>query len=352
MGAAETAPKSGKHGTVQQQYKKKETEVSLRLITFVLLMYKQLTSEQRYAISVLLQKEYKRNAIAQAIGVSASTITRELKRNTSSRGKYRWDKAQKAAEKRKHVCSQNAKISDTIKQHAIQCLTQKQWSPKQISGVLALDKIRISHETIYKIIREDKRNSGTLYIHCRHKMKHRKRPIGTVKSNIKNRLSIHQRPAEADGTRFGDFEMDTIIGKNNRDAILTIVERNTNMLFISLLKHGKEAKELSKEVVNILKPYKHILKTITTDNGSEFAAHEYITEKLGVKVYFADPYSSWQKGAVENANGLVRQYIEKGQNFDYVTEQQIAMIQKKINERPRQKLNFKTPKQCFYENCI
>ena len=145
-----------------------------------------------------------------------------------------------------------------------------------------------------------------------------------------------------------DFEMDLIVDSYNH-AILTVVERSTNMLFMTKLPHGKKSDPLAKELRKLLLPYKKHIKTITTDNGPEFAAHKLITQYLGTVVYFADPYASWQKGAIENANKLIRQYISKQANFDDFTDKKIAMKQKKINRRQRQKLNFQTPKCEFYK---
>lgn len=301
-------------------------------------MYKQLTSEQRYTISVLLSKGLKKKEIAEAIGVSNSTITRELQRNSSKRGVYKWEIAQKQAEKRSKRTPGNRAISKAIWSSVKHYLVDKQWSPEQISGYLAKDGIKISHETIYAWIREDKRNRGTLYKHLRHRLKHRKKYVGAGRSCIINRKSIHERPAEADGKRFGDLEMDTIVGPNNQQAIVTLVDRNTNMLFMKKLKYGKDAKNLALTVIEMLKPIKKKLKTITTDNGKEFSAHEIISEALGVDVFFTDPYSSWQKGAIENANGLIRQYIPKKVSFNDYDDKDIKDIEEKINRRPRKKL--------------
>ena len=310
-------------------------------------MYKQLTSEQRYTISVLLSKGLKKKEIAEAIGVSNSTITRELQRNSSKRGVYKWEIAQKQAEKRSKRTPGNRAISKAIWSSVKHYLVDKQWSPEQISGYLAKDGIKISHETIYAWIREDKRNRGTLYKHLRHRLKHRKKYVGAGRSCIINRKSIHERPAEADGKRFGDLEMDTIVGPNNQQAIVTLVDRNTNMLFMKKLKYGKDAKNLALTVIEILKPLKKKLKTITTDNGKEFSAHEIISEALGVDVFFTDPYSSWQKGAIENANGLIRQYIPKKVSFNDYDDKDIKDIEEKINRRPRKKLGFETPIERF-----
>lgn len=310
-------------------------------------MYKQLTSEQRYTISVLLSKGLKKKEIAEAIGVSNSTITRELQRNSSKRGAYKWEIAQKQAEKRSKRTPGNRAISKAIWSSAKHYLVDEQWSPEQISGYLAKDGIKISHETIYAWIREDKRNRGTLYKHLRHRLKHRKKYVGAGRSCIINRKSIHERPAEADGKRVGDLEMDTIVGPNNQQAIVTLIDRNTNMLFMKKLKYGKDAKNLALTVIEMLKPIKKKLKTITTDNGKEFSAHEIISEALGVDVFFTDPYSSWQKGAIENANGLIRQYIPKKVSFNDYDDKDIKDIEEKINRRPRKKLGFETPIERF-----
>ena len=296
---------------------------------------------------MLLSKGLKKKEIAEAIGVSNSTITRELQRNSSKRGVYKWEIAQKQAEKRSKRTPGNRAISKAIWSSVKHYLVDEQWSPEQISGYLAKDDIKISHETIYAWIREDKRNSGTLYKHLRHRLKHRKKYVGAGRSCIINRKSIHERPAEADGKRFGDLEMDTIVGPNNQQAIVTLVDRNTNMLFMKKLKYGKDAKNLALTVIEMLKPIKKKLKTITTDNGKEFSAHEIISEALGVDVFFTDPYSSWQKGAIENANGLIRQYIPKKASFNDYDDKDIKDIEEKINRRPRKKLGFETPIERF-----
>ena len=186
------------------------------------------------------------------------------------------------------------------------------------------ESIGVSHQCIYNLIHAD--TTGELARHTRHKLKYRRRPKHKP-FLIADRTSIHSRPEQADGKRFGDFEMDLIEDSHNH-AILTIVECSTNMLFMTKLAHGKKSEPLAK-VVRRLLPYKKHIKTITTDNGPEFAAHKLITKYLGTVVYFADPYASWQKGAIENTNKLIRQYIPKHTNFDEVTKKKIASIQKK-----------------------
>ena len=312
-------------------------------------MYKQLTSEQRYTISVLLQNRTKQKEIAKAINVSPSTVSREIRRNSGVRGRYNWETAQANAVQTKRRKPGNHSIDKEVMEEARHLLVTEQWSPEQISGVLAKDGKYISHETIYRMIRKDKAEGGTLYKHCRHKLKRRARPVGGRRISIPNRTSISERPAEVDGKRFGDFEMDTIVGRGNHGAIVTLIERSTSMLFMRKLKKGKNAKELARTVIHLLSPFKEHVKSITTDNGTEFACHEMIGKSLGVTIYFADPYASWQKGAIENANGLIRQYVPKTETFEHVSHQQITKYSKKINIRPRKKLEFKTPHECFYE---
>lgn len=312
-------------------------------------MYKQLTSEQRYTISVLLQNRTKQKDIAKAINVSASTVSREIRRNSGVRRHYNWETAQANAVQTRRRKPGNRSVDKDVMEEAKCLLITEQWSPEQISGVLAKDGKYISHETIYRMIRKDKAEGGTLYKHCRHKLKHRTRPVGGKRISIPNRTSISERPTEADGKRFGDFEMDTIVGRGNHGAIVTLIERSTNMLFMRKLKNGKNAKELARTVIHLLSPFKDHIKSITTDNGTEFACHEMIAKSLSVTIYFADPYASWQKGAIENANGLIRQYVPKKETFEHISQQQITKYSKKINMRPRKKLDFKTPQDCFYE---
>ena len=203
-------------------------------------------------------------------------------------------------------------------------------------------------------MKEDRLAGGTLFECLRHKGHRRKaNPYrGASASNIPHRTSISERPAEADGKRFGDWEMDLIIGKNGYQAILVLVERSTGYVILHRLKHGKKAKELALEVGRLLFAYRaEGVLTITTDNGSEFSQHQLITKVLkGVTVYFTDPYSSWQKGLVEYSNKLIRQYIPKGSDFDEISPHKLMEIQKKLNARPRKKLDYSSPKCEFFKH--
>ena len=261
---------------------------------------------------------------------------------------HRCDSANHAhtlAEEAKERIKRNRTMAPHIGRLVVQKLTQDQWSPEQISGWLRKTKgLQISHETIYRRIWWDKAQGGSLYLYCRHQLKHRARHTGGCLSRIPHRVSIHQRPPQADGSTFGDFEMDTVISADSKAVLLTIVERSTNYIWMELLPLGKNAKALSRRVVALLKLYKGKIRSITTDNGTEFVDHEYITQQLGAPVYFADPYASWQKGCIEYHNKLIRQYLPKKEDFKGTSPRRILEIQDKINNRPRKKLGYETPK--------
>ena len=335
---------------------KKETEVSRRLTNFVLSMnYHQLTSEQRSQIFALLQRNTPIKEIARIVGCSESTVSRELKRNSKEKCNYLWDKAHAKAMARRGRTTSNRKLDDIL-EWRIKELIREDWSPEEIRGVLAKENISVSTQTIYNIINAD--TTGELIKHRRHpNFKRRKkgdrRP--TKATNIPDRTSIHDRPQEADGTRFGDWEMDLIVDSCGH-AILVLLDRLTGFVMLERLKHGKKAKPLAKVVIRQLFGYRKYLRTITTDNGSEFAAHLDITAGLrvkgmpDVKVYFADSYCSWQKGAVENVNKLIRQYIPKKSNFNDFSDEYIRNVGRKLNLRPRKRLGFSTPKEEFFKN--
>ena len=288
--------------------------------------------------------------IADEIGVSQSTVSRELRRGSKGRGGYNWLMAQEKAEARKSRSPGNRSIDSLVLWEALHLLETKQWSPEQISGFLALQGKHISHETIYRHVRADLDRYAK---HCHHRMRYKKKrkaaPKPTKPTNIPNRVSIHQRPPEADGNRFGDWEMDLIVD-SKQNAILSLVERSTDMQILEKLPEGKKAVPLAKAVYRLLFPFRKHLLSITTDNGSEFAAHELLTRMLNVPVFFTDSYSSWQKGNVENANKLIRFYLPKDTDFDNVSNETIHRIQKELNARPRKKLDFSTPAREFYRH--
>ena len=252
-------------------------------------------------------------------------------------------------ERRERTCA-NRRTPSWIVGKALGLLRKEDWSPMQISGSLRREGINISHERIYREIRADR--SGELRQHCRHKMKYRRHNGHKRKASgrtlIPNRISIHQRPIEADGTRCGDWEMDLVIGKGQKSAVLTMIERRTNM-FLQTKLTLKKPDVVAMAAWRLLQPYKAHVLTITTDNGSEFKNHQWLSRRIGATVYFADPFCSGQKGAVENANKLFRQYFPKGTDFRKVDQEDLDRIQHKINRRPREKLNFSSHKVEFFK---
>jgi transposase, IS30 family len=309
-----------------------------------------LTVEQRYTISILKQEGYKQIEIARRLGKHKSVISRELRRNCDKRnGSYKADLAHRKYQERKESKPVRCGLSEQMKLRIEKELARK-LSPEQISGLCKREGVAMaSHETIYDYIWRDKQAGGKLYEHLRRRGR-RYRRRGALKDNrgiIKDRVGIEERPAIVEQkSRLGDLEIDTIIGKDHKGAILTVNDRVTGMLKMRKLS-GKNAEELAKVAVEALTEWQPFIHTITADNGKEFAAHKFIAEQLNVQVFFAKPYHSWQRGSNENLNGLIRQYIPKKTDFDNVSEEYIAFVEKELNERPRKRLEFQTPSQVF-----
>lgn len=236
---------------------------------------------------------------------------------------------------------------------ATESLLRKDYSPEQIAGRLKLEgKPTVSHERIYQYVWADKKQGGTLYKHLRRKgRKYRKRGLAKdTRGIIKDRTGIEQRPEIVDKKkRIGDFEIDTIIGQNHKSAILTINDRVSSKVWIVKL-NGKNASELAQKTIDLLMPFKGIIHTITGDNGKEFADHKTISKELAIDFYFARPYHSWERGANENTNGLIRQYFPKGSSFENITNTDVQKVMDILNNRPRKKLKFLTPNEFFNLN--
>ena len=307
---------------------------------------KHITKEQRYTICVMKQQGYKQNVIAETLGKDKSVISRELSRNSDKRsGKYKADLAQRKYEYRQKTKPKKIRFTKGIRAH-VDLGLKNDYSPEQIVGRSKLEnKECVSHERIYQYIWQDKNAGGSLHTYLRRKgRKYRKRGASKdTRGIIKDRVDISLRPEIVDQkSRFGDLEIDTIIGQNHKGAILTINDRKSSFVWIEKL-NGKDADELADKTVEILSPYLNWLHTITADNGKEFASHKIISSQLSVDFFFAKPYHSWERGANENTNGLIRQYIPKKTSFENIDNQYIKYVQDKLNNRPRKKLNFLTP---------
>jgi len=311
---------------------------------------KQINQLQRYQIEAYMKSGKSKSFIATELAVHISSIYRELKRNVKKRGKYNAQFAQTLCDERKERLNLHRTFTPEIQKFVKDEIMQQQWSPKQIIGHCKKNNLPcVSHERIYQFIRNDKLNGGNLYKYLRHKLKHRKRPVSGKHPPIKDRVLIDLRPDIINKKlRFGDWEIDTIIGKDRKEAIVTIVERTTAFLLMKKLDMGKNADALANVVIDLLLPYKKFVHSITSDNGKEFAEHKKIAGKLNLEFFFAHPYSSWERGLSEYTNRLVRQYIPKKLDFITFSHKQIADIQYKINNRPRENLEFENPKTIFF----
>jgi IS30 family transposase len=311
--------------------------------------YTQLTQEQRYQIYALKKMGHGQTAIANCLGVHKSTISRELGRNRGQRG-YRPKQAQrKAMRRRRH------KMKARITAETWALVEEKlrlDWSPEQISGWLKKNEAdQVSHESIYQYVYADKRAGGDLHKHLRCQKKRRKR-YGSRdrRGKIPNRSSIESRPEIVElRSRIGDWEGDTIIGKDGKQAIVTLVERKSRLTLMEKIEQ-RTANATEKAIIRMLQPFIHSILTLTFDNGKEFANHEEIARQLQAKIFFAHPYASWERGTNENTNGLIRQYFPKGSDLSSITNDQIVFVKERLNDRPRKCLDFLTPQMVFSEN--
>ena len=303
--------------------------------------YTHLTQEERYQIATLLREGFSKRYIGWRLNRSPSTISREIARNQARNG-YFAKYANKLA-RRRH-CPNPKRIPYDIWVQVIAYL-DLQWSPEQIAS-----HISVSLHSIYRFIQQDKSRGGVLFHNLRFRNQ-RKRKYGSIETRgqLTNRKSIHDRPAEIEQrSRFGDLEIDTIVGKNHQQSLVSIVDRKTGYLWLKKCSTRK-AEEVCQATIRLLEPIKAHLKTITADNGKEFSLHEYAAQELDVDWYFADPYSAWQRGTNENTNGLIRQYIRKGSDLNDYTDAYIAEITQRLNHRPRKRLGFKSPSQVLWQ---
>jgi len=312
--------------------------------------YCHFTREERVKIYTLKKVGIKQKDIANEIGKSESSISKELKRNKGKRG-YRDKQANEKAVERRVKASQlsGKKMTERLKK-LINSYIIQDWSPVQISGYLKKEyNIKISHESIYQHVLLNKKCGGLLYKHLRRKGKKYNKRLGknSRRGIIPNRKDISERPKIVDQKiRIGDFEIDTIIGAKHKRAIISFVDRASKYSVLIKVRN-KTASAVTKALCNNVSKFKEKILTITADNGKEFAYHEKISKNLGADVYFATPYHSWERGLNEHTNGLVRQYFPKKTNFDKITEEEVLAVQKKLNSRPRKVLNFYTPEEVF-----
>jgi IS30 family transposase len=309
--------------------------------------YTQLAQEQRYQIYALKKAGHSQTCIADLLEVHKSTISRELRRNCSRRG-YRPKQAHLLAQQR-----QQEKPRALIHPETWQWVENRlrlDWSPEQISDRLQrTGRATVSHERIYQYILADKKAGGDLYKHLRCK-KQRKKRYGARerRGQLSGRISIEARPAIVEQrSRLGDWELDTIIGKGHKQALVSLTERKARLTIIAKVER-KTADQVATTIVRLLNPYVENVHTLTSDNGKEFAQHKNIAKSLKADFYFAHPYSSWERGTNENMNGLIRQYFPKNCDFRTITEEEIQFAMDRLNNRPRKCLGYRTPNEVFF----
>jgi IS30 family transposase len=313
--------------------------------------YHQLHLEQRSQIVALKKAGHSNIFIAAQLNVHKSTIGRELKRNSSSKGTYQPANAQLYANDRKTDKRKHIRFTKNMKDFISDKMENEQWSPEQISGWCNVNHIKmVSHETIYQYVYQEMRSGGTLYkkLRTQHKKRRKRTHRKHRRGLIPGRISIHKRPEIVNQKqRVGDWEIDLIIG--TKGVAATMVERKTQFALI-VKADNKQADTIQTKIINALAPYKELVHTITSDNGTEFTNHQHIAKKLHADYFFADPYSSWQRGLNEYTNKLYRQYLPKKSNFNNYDSAYFNLIQNKLNTRPRKSLGFKNPLQVFIHN--
>ena len=307
--------------------------------------YKHLSQVERYQIYALMKAGHDQTQIAKLLDRHKSTISREISRNRGLKG-YRPKQACAIATKRSEKCRNAATVPPWVAEQAA-CLLKLQWSPEQIAG-----KLPVSHETLYRHVYSDKARGGSLWKNLRCQKQKRKRYAGgrDRRGQIPHRRPLSDRPVHIElRKQVGHWECDTVIGANHKGAIVTMVERKSG--FSVIVKVSQKTSELvSRAIIEGLRPYMVRVITLTYDNGKEFAGHIQIDQALNSTSYFARPFASWERGSNENFNGLLRQYVPKKRSLNTVTEDEITMIQNRLNNRPRKRLGFKTPAEVFNQS--
>jgi IS30 family transposase len=308
----------------------------------------QLTLAQRYNISAYLQAGSSKHRIAYLMNIHHSTVFREIQRN-SVNGRYNPETAHRKSKDRRH----NARKFNRISQetwHLVEKLLRFDFSPEQISGYLKRTAIvTISHEWIYQYLLVDKQAGGDLWRHLRWSHKKRRKRYGKkdIRGLIPGRASIDERPEiVCQKIRIGDWEIDTATGRRHKGVIVVAVERKSKLVLIEWVPK-KQADLIAKAIIKMLKPFRDQVITITVDNGKEFSFHQKIAKALNADVYFAHPYSAWERGLNENTIGLIRQYFPKNMSLECINKQMILFVQNQLNIRPRKTLGYLSPNDVF-----
>ena len=314
-------------------------------------MYRQITVEERYLLAVLRQLGYPAAAIARVLGRHRSTIGREVRRNRAhSDARYRAELADWYARGRRSRSRRNRRFAaaDWVR---VAALVREDWSPEQVAGWLRRwGQLAISHETIYRYIWADKRAGGELYRHLRGAAKRCRKRYGTYDSRgrLAGKRPITARPAAAETrSAVGHWEGDTMLGAGQAGpCVLSLVERKTGYLVLGKLPRRTTA-AVNRRARQLIRAQPHPVHTITVDNGTEFHGYATLEQATATRFYFATPHHAWERGTNENTNGLLRQYLPKRQSMAHLTQHDCNRIARKLNRRPRKRLGFRTPEECY-----
>ena len=310
--------------------------------------YRRITYEDRCQIYALNTRGASQESIAEVLGVSQSAVSREICRNRGQRG-YRFKQAEAKAQARQAIRSKPRKLTAPVRHKIEAKLRQMRWSPEQVSGWLRDHGIKLSHERIYQMIWQDKRDGGNLWRSLRRRGKRYNKRAGknAGRGLIPNRIDISERPAIVGRkARLGDWEGDTVVSAGHNGGLLTLVERKSKLTKISKLRRST-ARATQRATVRRLKPINNFVHTITFDNGKEFAAHQDIAHALRARIFFATPYHAWERGLNENTNGLIRDFFPKGTDFSTISNAEVAKVERLLNARPRKSLGFRSPQEVF-----
>lgn len=314
--------------------------------------YQQITSEERYRISALRQEGYRPAAIARRLGRHRSSVSREIRRNSSRfDGWYRPSQAQERANGRRSRSRRNRRFGSRD-WRLVESLLQRRWSPEQVAGRLRKNgMLSISHETIYRHVWDDRARGGQIarYLRCAGKKRRKRYGRYDSRGRLAGKRHISERPAAVERRRaVGHWEIDTVLGNGNNHCIVTIVERATGYVLIGKLA-SRTVADLTRRTIQLIRQHPGEFRTITADNGTEFHGYKRIERATGVKFYFATPHHSWERGTNENANGLIRQYLPKRTSFAQVTQRQCSTIARDLNRRPRKRYEYDTPEERFLD---
>lgn len=307
--------------------------------------YTHLIHHERYQIHCWHADGLCMREIAERLQRHPSTVSRELRRNASASGLYFVDTAHRKACRHASACRSHPRVIPEL-WACVEAHLRQDHSPEQVSAVMRQHGLAISHTRIYQHIAQDRRNGGTLWKHRRHRRRYRHHPMAPRRFTPGR--SLRERPAHVEQrTTTGHWEVDTLRPGRGREAVMCAVERKSRFVRLDWFKTG-QAQPLALRLIERMREVLPRVHSVTADRGSEFAWHWLIEDELQIPMYFCDPYCAWQRGTVENTNGLLRQYFPRRRDFSTITAKELQAVEDRLNDRPRKVLGFRTPREVFY----